>query len=215
MVYSYPSSGAGARCRQRMVLHRHPSAPTEASVRCTSTNASCSTLASRGAACLHGGLLLARPEILYPGSHRVVRDAHVAESSRRRYAPCRHRRRRSVPAHRPVGVARPESSIAPPTGAPGPDYWQQRADYTIAATLDTDGADGSRHGEHSLHEQFARHAALRLAPARPEPVSPGEQGRVAVPAALARRGVRGFRGGYEITGLQVNGRGAAAVSTIR
>jgi len=23
------------------------------------------------------------------------------------------------------------------TGAPGPDYWQQRADYTIAATLDT------------------------------------------------------------------------------
>ena len=23
------------------------------------------------------------------------------------------------------------------TGSPGPDYWQQRADYTIAATLDT------------------------------------------------------------------------------
>ena len=23
------------------------------------------------------------------------------------------------------------------SGAPGPDYWQQRADYTIAATLDT------------------------------------------------------------------------------
>src|SRR5689334_17498578 len=23
------------------------------------------------------------------------------------------------------------------SGAPGPDYWQQRADYTVAATLDT------------------------------------------------------------------------------
>src|SRR5258708_38815113 len=27
-----------------------------------------------------------------------------------------------------------------PSGAPGPDYWQQRADYVIRATLDTAGS---------------------------------------------------------------------------
>jgi hypothetical protein len=29
------------------------------------------------------------------------------------------------------------SRVRTASGAPGPDYWQQRADYTIAATLDT------------------------------------------------------------------------------
>src|SRR3989442_4946020 len=41
-----------------------------------------------------------------------------------------------------------------PSGAPGPDYWQQRADYVIRATLDTAGsllhrAERIRYGNHS------------------------------------------------------------------
>src|SRR3989440_4699258 len=30
--------------------------------------------------------------------------------------------------------------VRSPSGAPGPDYWQQRADYVIRATLDTTGS---------------------------------------------------------------------------
>src|SRR2546422_5113140 len=41
------------------------------------------------------------------------------------------------------------------SGAPGPDYWQQRADYVIRATLDTAGAllrgtERSHYENHSL-----------------------------------------------------------------
>src|SRR2546421_936038 len=41
-----------------------------------------------------------------------------------------------------------------PSGAPGPDYWQQRADYVIRATLDTagsllHGAERIRYENHS------------------------------------------------------------------
>ena len=93
------------------------------------------------------------------------------------------------------------------SGAPGPDYWQQRADYTIAATLDTAAADHSRHREHPLHEQLAGHAALRLAAARPESL-PRREARAPRSSRPIRAGAsRGFRGGYDITGLQVNGRG--------
>ena len=73
------------------------------------------------------------------------------------------------------------------SGAPGPDYWQQRADYTIAATLDTAHETDSRHREHPLHEQLARHTAFRLAAARSEPVPQ--------PAARARRCSRPNRAG--------------------
>src|ERR1043166_2864608 len=35
------------------------------------------------------------------------------------------------------------------SGAPGPDYWQQRADYVIRATLDTAGS--VLHGSERIH----------------------------------------------------------------
>src|SRR2546428_11366858 len=39
------------------------------------------------------------------------------------------------------------------SGAPGPDYWQQRADYVIRATLDTAGSllRGTERGHHENH----------------------------------------------------------------
>lgn len=91
-------------------------------------------------------------------------------------------------------------------GAPGPDYWQQRADYTIAATLDTTsktirGTVSIRYTNNSpdtLHFVW-----LQL---DQNLYRPGSKGAAMFPAE-SRWGVRGFRGGYEIIGLQVNGRG--------
>src|SRR5262245_11638221 len=92
------------------------------------------------------------------------------------------------------------------TGAPGPDYWQQRADYTIAATLDTTAR--SLHGTVSIRYTNNSPDTLRFVWIQLDQnlYRTGSKGS-AVFASDARSGVRGFRGGYEITGLQVNGRG--------
>ena len=92
------------------------------------------------------------------------------------------------------------------TGAPGPEYWQQRADYTIAATLDT--TSRSLRGTVSIHYTNNSPDTLRFVWIQLDQnlYRAGSKGS-AVFAADARSGVHGFRGGYEITGLQVNGRG--------
>jgi len=92
------------------------------------------------------------------------------------------------------------------TGAPGPDYWQQRADYTVAATLDTAGKRirgtvSIRYTNNS--PDTLRFVWLQLDQNLYRPMSKGS----AMFPAESRWGVRGFQGGYEITGLQVNGRG--------
>ena len=92
------------------------------------------------------------------------------------------------------------------TGAPGPDYWQQRADYTIAATLDTAtkrirGTVSIRYTNNS--PDTLRFVWLQLDQNLYHTLSKGS----AMFPAESRWGVRGFQGGYEITGLQVNGRG--------
>ena len=92
------------------------------------------------------------------------------------------------------------------SGAPGPDYWQQRADYTIAATLDT--AAKRIRGTVSIHytnnsPDTLRFVWLQLDQNLYRSMSKGS----AMFPAQSRWGVHGFQGGYEITGLQVNGRG--------
>jgi hypothetical protein len=92
------------------------------------------------------------------------------------------------------------------TGAPGPDYWQQRADYTIAATLDTAtkrirGTVSIRYTNNS--PDTLRFVWLQLDQNLYRTMSKGS----ALFPAESRWGVRGFQGGYDITGLQVNGRG--------
>jgi hypothetical protein len=92
------------------------------------------------------------------------------------------------------------------TGAPGPDYWQQRADYTVAATLDTAarsirGTVGIRYTNNS--PDTLRFVWLQLDQNLYRAGSKGS----ALFTAESRWGVRGFNGGYDITGLQVNGRG--------
>src|SRR5438874_6737969 len=62
------------------------------------------------------------------------------------------------------------SRVRSASGAPGPDYWQQRADYVIRATLDTAGSvlQGSerihyeRSEEHTSELQSRRDLVCRL-----------------------------------------------------
>src|SRR5215813_6270092 len=94
------------------------------------------------------------------------------------------------------------------TGAPGPDYWQQRADYTIAATLDT--ASHSLRGTVSIRYTNNSPDTLRFVWIQLDQnlYRPGSKGSFTFPPQ-SRFGVRGFQGGYDVTGLQVNGRGSA------
>jgi hypothetical protein len=92
------------------------------------------------------------------------------------------------------------------SGAPGPDYWQQRADYTITATLDT----ATKHIRGTVSIRYTNNSPdtlrfvwLQLDQNLYRNLSKGS----AMFPAESRWGVRGFQGGYEITGLQVNGRG--------
>jgi hypothetical protein len=94
------------------------------------------------------------------------------------------------------------------SGMPGPDYWQQRADYTIAATLDTaqqrvSGTVTIRYINNS--PDTLRFVWLQL---DQNLYRPGSKGSALFPAD-SRWGVRGFEGGYELSGVQVNGRPAA------
>ncbi len=81
-------------------------------------------------------------------------------------------------------------------GAPGPDYWQQRADYTIAATLDTANG-GSVSGTVSLRYTNNSPDTLRFVWLQLDQnlYRAGSKGS-AMFAADSRWGVRGFRGGY-------------------
>jgi hypothetical protein len=98
------------------------------------------------------------------------------------------------------------SRVRTASGAPGPDYWQQRADYTIAATLDT--TDKVVRGTVSIRYTNNSPDTLRFVWLQLDQnlYKPGSKGSF-VFAAQPRFGVRGFHGGYDITGLQVNGRG--------
>ena len=93
------------------------------------------------------------------------------------------------------------------SGAPGPEYWQQRADYTIAVTLDT----AQQRVSGSLTIRYANNSpdSLRFIWLQLDQnlYRPGSKGSMLFPAD-SRWGVRGFQGGYDIEGLQVNGRPA-------
>jgi hypothetical protein len=94
------------------------------------------------------------------------------------------------------------------SGAPGPEYWQQRADYSIAVSLDT------------AQQRVAGAVTIRYTNNSPDTLRfiwlqldqnlyrPGSKGSMLFPAD-SRWGVRGFQGGYDIEALQVNGRPAS------
>jgi len=89
-------------------------------------------------------------------------------------------------------------------GTPGPDYWQQRADYTIAATLDTT----SRQISGTVQVTYTNNSPDTLTyvwmQLDQNLFKDGSQGS-RMYASETRWGVRGFDGGYTITDLRVNG----------
>src|SRR5437899_6930195 len=54
----------------------------------------------------------------------------------------------------------PPNRVRAASGAPGPDYWQQRADYVIHATLDTAGS--LLHGTERIHYENHSPDTLRF-----------------------------------------------------
>ena len=89
-------------------------------------------------------------------------------------------------------------------GLPGPDYWQQRADYTIVASLDT----GSTELSGSVEVRYTNNSpdTLRYVwlQADQSLYRNGSKGSALFPAD-SRWGVRGFQGGYTFSDVRVNG----------
>ena len=90
-------------------------------------------------------------------------------------------------------------------GSPGPEYWQQRADYSIDATLDTTARSVS--GRVSItytnnSPDTLRFIWLQLDQNLYKPSSTGS----ALFPEDSRWGVRGFRGGYDLENVTVNGK---------
>ena len=92
-------------------------------------------------------------------------------------------------------------------GVPGPDYWQQRADYTIAATLDT----GTTELTGSVEIRYTNNSpdTLRYVWVQVDQnlYRTGSKGSALFPAD-SRWGVRGFEGGYNLSDVRVNGASA-------
>ena len=90
-------------------------------------------------------------------------------------------------------------------GTPGPDYWQQRADYRIAATLDTTSRSIS--GSVQIHYTNDSPDTLHYVWLQLDQnlYRPGSEGSMLFPAD-SRWGVRGFQGGYDLRNVRVNGR---------
>jgi len=90
------------------------------------------------------------------------------------------------------------------SGEPGPSYWQQRADYTLAATLDTaakrvSGTVRIRYTNNS--PDSLRFVWLQL---DQNLYRAGSKGSALFPSD-SRWGVRGFNGGYALTQVMVDG----------
>ena len=92
-------------------------------------------------------------------------------------------------------------------GAPGPAYWQQRADYTIVATLDT--ATKTIRGTVSIRYTNNSPDTLHLVWLQLDQnlYRSSSRGAAVFPNG-ARAAANGFHGGYDLTGIEVNGRGA-------
>jgi hypothetical protein len=90
------------------------------------------------------------------------------------------------------------------SGKPGPDYWQQRADYTISATLDTTLTEISGSVQISYTNNSPDTLRYVWLQADQNLYRTGSKGSALFPAD-SRWGVRGFEGGYTLSDVRVNG----------
>lgn len=95
------------------------------------------------------------------------------------------------------------------TGAPGPDYWQQRADYQITATLDTTAQTVSGHVAITYTNNSPDTLRFVWLQLDQNLYEPGSKGSALFPQD-SRWGVRGFQGGDVIHALTVNGKPATS-----
>src|ERR1700741_759676 len=89
-------------------------------------------------------------------------------------------------------------------GVPGPDYWQQRADYTIAASLDTGTTELARSVQITYTNNSPDTLRYVWVQADQNLYRTGSKGSALFPAD-SRWGVRGFQGGYTFSDVRVNG----------
>ena len=92
-------------------------------------------------------------------------------------------------------------------GQPGPEYWQQRADYGIAVTLDTSAQTVSGHVTITYTNNSPDTLSFIWLQLEQNLYTAGSIGGT-LRAEETRWGARGFRGGYEIHNLTVNGKPA-------
>jgi hypothetical protein len=92
------------------------------------------------------------------------------------------------------------------TGAPGPDYWQQRADYAIVASLDT--TTRTMTGTVTVHYTNNSPDTLRFVWMQLDQnlFRPGSKGDMLYPPD-ARNSSGGFAGGYTLSDVTVGGAG--------
>lgn len=90
------------------------------------------------------------------------------------------------------------------SGSPGPDYWQQRADYTIAASLDTTTTELSGSVQITYTNNSPDTLRYVWVQADQNLYRTGSKGSALFPAD-SRWGVRGFQGGYTFSDVRVNG----------
>ena len=90
------------------------------------------------------------------------------------------------------------------SGVPGPDYWQQRADYSITASLDTSTAQLNGSVQISYTNNSPDTLRYVWVQVDQNLYRTGSKGSALFPAD-SRWGVRGFQGGYDLTDVRVNG----------
>src|SRR5215212_6897184 len=106
-------------------------------------------------------------------------------------------------AFRPLGELPSTNQYRGASGAPGPRYWQQRADYRIAATLDT--AQKFIRGSETIRYRNNSPDSLRYVWLQVDQnlYRPGSIGSYLNPAD-SRWGVGGFQGGIDVADARVN-----------
>ena len=132
---------------------------------------------------------------------------HCAPSRFQALPAHRTRRWRRPPRRGPASSTRPgvnDTSVFAPlpmpqgsefrsaSGAPGPRYWQNHADYDIQRHARYGHQDADGRAASPIHQPLARHAAIRLVPGRAERVR-GQLAELAVFPQQSRFGGRGFR----------------------
>jgi hypothetical protein len=88
------------------------------------------------------------------------------------------------------------------SGIPGPDYWQQRADYTIRAALDTGTTEVSGSVEITYTNNSPDTLRYVWLQVDQNLYRTGSKGSALFPAD-SRWGVRGFEGGYNLSSVRV------------